>query len=106
MMADEQNRNNWTRPELHHWAEREWEKFVTPDDLPGLKYWERGTELPLVDLTNHLRPFPVRMVQRFIHRFCLPVLDRFRPAFPIDGKPQMIPDKIVAALEADLGQAP
>lgn len=102
MMADEENRSNWTRPELHHWAEREWKRFVTPDDLPEVKSWEPGTELPLVHFTNHLRPFPIRMAQRFVHAFCLPMLDRQRPAFPAEGRPQQIPGDVVAKLESDL----
>lgn len=104
MMADEQNRSNWTRPELHHWAEREWKKFVTPNDLPELKSWESATELPFVNLTNHLRSFPIRVVQRLVHAFCLPILDRQRPAFPPDGRPQPIPASIVAELESNLAQ--
>jgi glycosyltransferase involved in cell wall biosynthesis len=104
MMADAENRTNWTRPELHHWAEQEWKKFVTPDDLPGLKYWEPGTPLPRLNLTNHLRPFPTRAIQRFVHAFCLPILDRRRPAFSDSDRPQPIPPDVVAALESDLAE--
>jgi glycosyltransferase involved in cell wall biosynthesis len=98
MMADEENRANWIRPELHHWAERDWKKFITPDDLPGLKFWKPGTELPLVHLMNHLKPPHIRAVQRFVHAFCLPILDRSRPKFPNDGKPQPIPSDVVEEL--------
>ena len=104
MMADKENRSNWTRPELHHWAECEWTKFVTLDDLPELKYWKPGTELPLVHFTNHLRPLPIRMAQRFVHAFCLAMLDRQRSAFPAEGRPQQIPGDVVAKLESDLAQ--
>jgi hypothetical protein len=98
MMADEENRANWIRPELHHWAERDWKKFITPDDLPGLKFWKPGTELPLVHLMNHLKPPHIRAVQRFVHAFCLPILDRSRPKFPDHGKPQPIPSDVVEEL--------
>jgi glycosyltransferase involved in cell wall biosynthesis len=91
MMADEENRANWSRAELHHWAEREWKRFITPDDLPDLKYWKPGTELPLVRQTNHLKPLHIRAVQRLVHALCLPVLDRLRPKFPPEGRPQPIP---------------
>ena len=101
MMADEENRRNWTI-DFHYWQEREWEKFVTPDDLPELKHWKAGTQLPMVHFTNHLRPLPVRMVQRLVHRFCLPMLDRWRPAFSSDSRPQPIPPHIVAALKSEL----
>jgi glycosyltransferase involved in cell wall biosynthesis len=102
MMADEENRANWTRPELHHWTEREWRKFITPDDLPELKFWKPGAELPLVHETNHLRPPHIRALQRCIHAFCLPMLDRtrFRRA---DGElPQIIPQALVTQLEREL----
>jgi hypothetical protein len=102
MMADEENRSNWSRPELHHWAEREWKKFITPDDLAGLKFWVPGTDLELVHITNHVRMLPIRAVQRFIHAFCLSTLDRMRTAFPANAKPQPIPPKIVAELQREL----
>jgi glycosyltransferase involved in cell wall biosynthesis len=102
MMTDAENRANWTRPELHHWAEREWKQFIMPDDLPGLKFWELGTELPLVRLTSHLRAPHVRAVQRFVHAFCLPVLDRLRPKYPEDCKPQPISPTIIKRLVVEL----
>jgi hypothetical protein len=103
MMADQENRSNWSRPELHHWAEREWRKFITPDDLPGLKRWlPLDTELPLVHQANHLRSLPVRAVQRFVHAFCLPILDRQRKPFSPEAKPQVIPEDVVRRLEEEL----
>ena len=75
MMADAENRSNWTF-HYHYWQEREWRKFITPDDLPELRYWEPGTELPDPGFTNHLRPWPIRTLQRMVHACCLPVLDR------------------------------
>jgi glycosyltransferase involved in cell wall biosynthesis len=105
MMNDEKNRANWSRPELHQWTERNWEKFITPDDLPGLKFWKSATELPLVPWTNHLKPLHIRAVQRFIHAFCLPMLDRQRPKFPPNGKPQPIPKEIVEKLEQELSES-
>jgi glycosyltransferase involved in cell wall biosynthesis len=103
MMTDKENRANWSRPELHHWAERKWKEFVTPDNLPELKYWKPGTELPLVYLTNHLRPPRIRVVKRFVHALCLPLLDRLRPRFPLEARPQPIPAHIVEELEGALG---
>jgi hypothetical protein len=103
MMADKQNRSNWSRPELHHWAEREWWKFITPDDLPELKHWlPPGTELPLVHQANHLRSLPVRAVQRLTHAFCLPILDRQRRPFSAEAKPQAISEDVVRRLEEEL----
>ena len=106
MMTDEENRANWSRPELHHWAEREWKRFITPDDLPDLKYWKPGTELPLVRQTNHLKPSHIRAVQRLVHALCLPVLDRLRPKFPPDSRPQSIPKEIVQLLQEKLNTVP
>lgn len=102
MMADAENRSNWTQPELHHWAEKEWRKFVTADDLPDLKYWKEGSPLLTPGFTNHLRPWPVRTLQRVIHACCLPVLDRMRPSRPPEARPQPIPDSIVQLLEQEL----
>jgi glycosyltransferase involved in cell wall biosynthesis len=106
MMADEENRSNWSRPELHHWAECDWKKFITPDDLPGLKLWKSGTELPLVHETGHLKPSHIRVVQRFMHAFCLPMLDRLRRKFPPDSRPQAIPKEIVELLQEKLDTVP
>lgn len=92
----------WTQPELHHWAETEWRKFITPDNLPELKHWKPGTEFPLVHQTNHLCAPPVRAVQRLVHAFGLPMLDRKRPAWSADAGPQPIPPEIVKQLEKEL----
>ncbi len=86
--------------------ECEWKKFITPDDLPGLKLWKSGTELPLVRATNHLKPSHIRVVQRFMHAFCLPMLDRLRPKFPPDSGPQSIPKEIVELLQEKLNTVP
>jgi glycosyltransferase involved in cell wall biosynthesis len=102
MMADEENRRNWSRPELHEWTEQDWKKFITPDDLPGLKYWKDGTALPHVQLMNHLRSPQVRAVQRFIHAFCLPVLDRMHPQRADSEFLQIIPRAVAARLEREL----
>lgn len=104
MMADAENRANWSRPDLHQWAERNWQKFITPDDLPGLKFWKPGTQLPLVHLTNHLRQPHIRAVQRFVHAFCLPMSDRRRQKFPADAKPQQIPRQIAEQLQEELSR--
>ena len=85
-----------------HWAECEWKKFVTLDMEAGLHCWKLGTELPLVHQTNHLRPPPVRAVQRLVHGLCLPLLDRRRPGFSTEAKLQPIPPEIVQRLEQEL----
>ena len=102
MMADHENRANWTRPELHHWAQCEWRKFITPDNLPDLKKWMRGTELPLVHQSNHLRPWPIRTLQRFVHAFCLPILDRKRAGWSDTARPQPIPPRLARSLALEL----
>jgi glycosyltransferase involved in cell wall biosynthesis len=102
MMADRENRSNWTQPELHHWTQREWRKFISPDDQPGLKSWKPGSELSLARQTNHLRPPHVRAVQRFVHAFCLHMLDRRRVKFSDGTRPQPIPLEIVQKLKKEL----
>jgi len=92
-------------PEGRHWAERQWKKLIVSDDLPGLKCWQPGTQLPLVHQTNHLKPPHIRALQRFVHAFCLPILDRQRPEFPANSKPQPIPKEIVEKLEQELSES-
>ena len=104
MMVDEENRANWSRPQLHHWAAREWRKFITPDDLTRLEFWKPGMDLELVHQRNHLKPPHIRVVQRFIHAFCLPLVDRLRPKFPPGARPQPIPENIVKQLEHELAE--
>ena len=101
MMSDPER----SPPELQHWAERQWKKLIVPDDLRGLKFWQPGTQLPLVHQTNHLKPPHIRAVQRFIHAFCLPMLDRQRPKFPANSKPQPIPKEIVEKLQQELSES-
>lgn len=98
MMADRTNRQNWTRPEQHHWSESEWQKFVVQNNDLELQYWSPGSELPRLNLTNHLQPTHIRLIQQLTHAFFLPVLDRLRPSFPDDGQPQSIPESINALL--------
>jgi glycosyltransferase involved in cell wall biosynthesis len=105
MMADNENRQNWSRPELHHWAECEWRRFVTPDSDPELKHWKPGSELPEVRLIAHLAKPHIRLMQWVAHRFMLPILDARRAGWPADAYPQKIPDDVVARLEEELSQA-
>ncbi|MEI9962768.1 MAG: glycosyltransferase family 2 protein [Limisphaerales bacterium] len=104
MMADKENRSNWSRPELHHWAEQEWRRFITSDNLPELRFWQPGTELPEFHFTNHLAKFHKRAAQRFAHALCLPMLDSLRARWPEDAYPQKISAEIVKSLEQQLGK--
>jgi glycosyltransferase involved in cell wall biosynthesis len=102
MMADQQNRRNWSQPELHHWAEKEWRKFVISDRAPELVYWKLGDELPEYRFMTHLAPFHKRVVQRFIHALGLPILDRIRPKWTEYTYPLKIAPEVVADLETQL----
>jgi glycosyltransferase involved in cell wall biosynthesis len=102
MMADRENRSNWTRPELHHWAEQEWRKFVTADDALDLKHWSPETPLPEVFQSNHLAKPHVRVAQKLVHRSLLRLLDQWRPKWPLDSYPQRISPEIIAALQFEL----
>ncbi|MEM9275906.1 MAG: glycosyltransferase family 2 protein [Cyanobacteria bacterium P01_F01_bin.143] len=102
MMADDSNRKNWSSPEEHHWSQQDWRQFIVSNDKPELQYWEQGQELPKYQFTNHLRPLPIRLVQRFIHKFLLPILDRQRVSFPDDAQPQAIPEAINKILTQEL----
>jgi hypothetical protein len=102
MMADQENRSNWTRPELHHWAEQGWRKFITPDEDPQLKHWNPETPLTEVHQTNHLAKPHRRLAQRLAHTFLLPVLDRRRARWPEGTYPQRITPEIIVRLEQEL----
>ncbi len=98
MMADKENRQNWSRPELHHWAEGEWRKFITPDAQANLKYWAPGTEFVESRSAQHLARPLKRTAQRIAHSLLLPLLDRFRSAWPAEAYPQRIPPEMAAQL--------
>jgi glycosyltransferase involved in cell wall biosynthesis len=106
MMADQANRLDWTRPELHHWAQREWRKFIMADNSPTLQFWKPGAELPQFHFANHLAPPTKRAAQRLVHAFCLPVLDRLRPGWPEGAYPQKISENVVRMLEQELRVQP
>lgn len=99
MMA---NYHHWADLKNHHWAEGEWRKFITPDNLAGLQRWQPGKELPEFHFTSHLRPPPVRAIQRLIHGGCLPVLDRTRAGWSDADYPRRIPAELAQVLEQDL----
>lgn len=104
MMADERNRSVWTNAASHHWTQQNWREFIMPDNAEGLKYWQPGVELPLVHLTNHLKGECVRLSQRFVHAFCLPLFDRVRPEFPPNTKLQPIPVSIAGQFKRKLSE--
>lgn len=105
MMADQENRSNWSQPELHHWAEQEWRKFITQDDAPDLSHWEPGTQLPEVKQLNHLTKPHVRIAQRLAHSFLLPWLDSRRPKWPEHAYPQPISFEISQRLSHQLDES-
>jgi hypothetical protein len=102
MMADRENRSNWSQPELHHWAQQEWRKFVTADGAAGLKYWAPGCPLEEVRQFNHVAPPIKRGVQRLAHALLLPILDSLRPSWSEDAYPQLISDEVIAQLQTEL----
>jgi hypothetical protein len=98
MLADKENRLNWSEPELHHWIEEQWHKFIAPDHAPGALFWKPGDALPEYHFTNHLAPSYKRLAQRFVHALCLPLLDSTRPRWPKDAYPRKIESDVQARL--------
>ena len=96
------NCHDWTKPEAHHWSEGQWRKFIAPDNLPELRHWRPGTELPALPFNSHLRPPHIRAVQRFVHALFLPVLDRSRTKWTETAYPSKIPAEMVQLLEREL----
>ena len=105
MMADSENRAHWSRPELHHWSEQEWRKFVTSDNAADLKRWQPGTPLNELSQYNHIAPIYKRLAQRLTHQMLLPVLDRCRASWRDEDYPQPISVDIIdkAKQELNLG---
>lgn len=99
MMENPENRANWNLPQLHHWATRDWRKFITDDNAPGLLLWKTGTELKEVHYLNHLAPPAIRMAQRILHSFFLSLLDQKRPGWPEGAGLQKIPMEILDRLQ-------
>ncbi len=96
MMADAENRRNWSRPDEHHWAHGNWQDLVVPTDHPDLHYWLPGSFLPEFRFINHLAKPHVQAVQRIAHACLLPVLDRFRTRYPECAYPQQMTHSQVA----------
>jgi hypothetical protein len=82
--------------------DNEWKRFIVSDDLSELRRWQPGTELPRYDYVSHLQPPHIRALQRLIHAFCLPILDRTRKSWLATDYPTRIPDEIAKALEREL----
>jgi hypothetical protein len=102
MLADAENRANWEHPDLHHWSEKEWRKFIAPDAAPEMHYWPPGEPLPEYHFTNHLAGWPKRAAQRWAHACALPLLDRLRPSWTEETYPQKISKEIQAELARQL----
>jgi hypothetical protein len=65
-----------------------------------LYQWQPGQPLPEINTTDHLARGMKRLAQRLIHPCALPLLDRLRPPFPHDFRPQLIPESVQAELRA------
>ena len=98
------NHHDWAQLESHTWVEGDWQKYVAPDHLPELRHWQPGTDLPALDFKSHLRSPHVRAMQRFVHTFCLPVLDRTRARWAETAYPPKIPADMVKVLERELAR--
>jgi Glycosyl transferase family 2 len=102
MMADAENRREWSRPDAHHWSQSDWQSFIVPDDHPGLRYWQPGSPLPEFRFNDHLAKPHVRAAQRLAHACFLPLLDRLRPRYPDGAYPQRIPPNATTSLKEEL----
>jgi glycosyltransferase involved in cell wall biosynthesis len=98
MMADADNRRNWSSSDQHHWSQGDWRSFVVADDHPNLHHWEPGSPLPEHHFTNHLAKPHVRAAQRIAHACLLPMLDRLRTGHSDTAYPQRIRQPNAASL--------
>lgn len=83
---------------------REWWRFITPDDHPGLQFWAQGAPLPAYPFRDHLAPPLKRMAQRFFHAFLLPRVDSFRRQWPDSAYPERWTEQEMATIEAALAR--
>jgi glycosyltransferase involved in cell wall biosynthesis len=105
MMADKENRSNWTRPDAHRWSVDDWRRFVVEDDAPELKVWEPGTELPDIRQTNHLTGSGKRVLQRAVYALGLPrALDLTRKKWNGDAHPLAIDPETQEILTRELSR--
>lgn len=74
----------------HHWGETDWRRHLAADDLPELRYWKPGTDLPRFHFMNHLSSWPKRLLQRFAHACLVHIVDRFRAPYSDDSYPRRI----------------
>lgn len=105
MMADRDNRANWTRAEEHHWSVGNWEEFVIDDDAPGLRHWKPGTDLAEIRQTNHMASGSKRLLQYAIYALGLPrVLDMTRDSWTSKDHPLPIRPETQNLLARKLGK--
>jgi hypothetical protein len=103
MMADIQNRSNWSNPAAHHWAVQDWRSFIVRDDAPNLLQWDIGSALPEVRQTNHLVRGPRRLAQRLLYSIGFPaIFDRARPSWTDEAHPLPIPSATQEVLGREL----
>jgi hypothetical protein len=98
MLADKENKLNWTDHETMHWTIADWKKFVVKDDDPALNFWVPGSALPEIKQSNHLAKLYKRIPQFIFHSLLLQIADSRRPSYPDDGYPQRIPPDVVRIL--------
>ena len=104
MMADHENRGNWSKPDAHHWSVEDWRSFLVEDEKPALQRWKPGTELPEVHQTNHLATSRRRLTQRAIYALGLPrALDLTRASWRANACPLPISAETQAILARELG---
>ncbi len=105
MMADPENRANWSEADTHHWTQREWRKSVVPDDALGLLHWQPGHVLAELQQSNHLAKPLVRVVQRLVHGYLLPILDPRRAGWDGTVHPKEIGEHVQARLAQELASS-
>jgi hypothetical protein len=77
-----------------HWQVTDWRSLLVNESAADLNYWQPGAELPAYRWTNHLASPAKRCLQRAVHFGLLPILDRLRPRFPADYRPEPIPPEV------------
>jgi len=77
--------------EVQHWKVDDWRDLVVSRGKQDLRYWERDTELPTLDLQNHMPKALRRMMKRLLYAGPVRILDQLRSGFDESCSPKPFP---------------
>ena len=79
--------------DVRHWRVDDWRDLVVSSEKQGLQYWGRDTDLPSVDLYNHMPKGLQRMVKLLLYAGPVRILDQLRSGFDKSCSPTPFPEE-------------